>query len=124
MNKEVINSLAWGVGILVLALIASFARSQGWIDTDMTNRIVMGAIGLMIAWFGNNIPKRFVPSSRAKSAQRVAGWSLALSGLVYAGLWAFAPHDVAVIGGCAAVIAGMIVTFGYCLTLKRRATAA
>ena len=124
MNKELIGSLSWGVGILILALIASFARSQGMIDHETTTRIVLGATGLMIAWFGNRMPKRFVPSARARQAQRVAGWSLALSGLVYAGLWAFAPTQVAIIGGCGAVILGIAVTFGYCLSLRNKPEAA
>ncbi|MNL79221.1 hypothetical protein D3C87_2057760 [compost metagenome] len=51
----------------------------------------------------------------------MAAWSLVLSGLVYAGLWAFAPLPVAVVGGCAAVVAGMAVTFGYCLSLRDKA---
>ena len=87
MNREVVTSLAWGIGIVVLALCATFARKQGVIDSEMVDRIVMGAIGLMVAWFGNQMPKRFVPSARARQAQRVAGWSMALSGLVYAGFW-------------------------------------
>jgi hypothetical protein len=31
---------------------------------------------------------------------------------------------VAVVGGCGAVLAGIAVTFGYCLTLRARAKAA
>ena len=70
MNREVMTSLAWGIGIVVLALCATFARSRGYIDSEMVDRIVMGAIGLMVAWFGNQMPKRFVPSARARQAQR------------------------------------------------------
>lgn len=124
MNKEVIGSLAWGIGIVLLALAASFARKQGYIDPDTTTRIVLGATGLMIAWQGNRMPKTFVPNAHARQARRVAGWSLALSGLIYAGLWAFAPMPVAIAGGCGAVILGMIVTFGYCFSLRRRLSAA
>ena len=89
----------------------------------MVNRIVMGSIGLMVVWFGNRMPKTFAPSARARDAQRVGGWSMVLSGLIYAGLWAFAPHDVAVIGGSAAVLIGIAVTVGYCLMLRGRAAA-
>lgn len=124
MNKDLIGSLAWGVGIIALALAASYARQQGYIDAETTTRIVLGATGLMVAWFGNQMPKRFVPSHRARQATRVGGWSMALSGLVYAGLWAFAPFDVALPGGCGAIIVGIAVTFGYCLSLKDRAKAA
>lgn len=123
MNREVITSLAWGIGIVVLALCATFARSRGYIEGEMVDRIVMGAVGLMVAWFGNQMPKRFVPSARARQAQRVAGWSMALSGLVYAGFWIAAPKDVAVIGGSAAVLAGIAVTAMYCLSLRNKAPA-
>lgn len=120
MKKDLIRDLAWGGGILVLALCASYARSQGVIDHDTTTRIVIGATGLMVAAFGNRMPKRFAPSERARKAQRVGGWSLAISGLIYAGLWAFAPLPVALWVGCGAIIAGMAVTVGYCVWLRGR----
>ena len=121
MNKDLIGSLAWGGGIIALALAASFARQQGYIDADTTTRIVFAAIGLMIAWFGNRMPKTFVPGARARQAQRVGGWSMAISGLIYAGLWAFAPFQVALIGGCGAIILGLALTFFYCLSLRAKA---
>ena len=124
MKKDLLHDLAWGGGIVVLALCASYARSQGFIDHDTTTRIVIGATGLMIAAFGNRMPKRFVSSERARKAQRVGGWSLAISGLIYGGLWAFAPLNVALGVGCGAIIAGMAVTLGYCLWLRGRPTAA
>ncbi len=120
MKKDLLHDLAWGGGIVVLALCASYARSQGFIDHDTTTRIVIGATGLMIAAFGNRMPKRFVSSERARKAQRVGGWSLAISGLIYGGLWAFAPLNVALWVGCGAIIAGMAVTLGYCLWLRGR----
>ncbi|MBN8260872.1 MAG: hypothetical protein J0L59_00935 [Xanthomonadales bacterium] len=121
MNREVRSSLAWGIGIVALALAATFARKQGLVDAAMVDRIVMGSIGLMVAWFGNQMPKRFVPSARARQAARVAGWSMALSGLVYAGFWIAAPKDVAVIGGSLAVLLGITVTALYCLSLRNKA---
>ena len=124
MKKQVIVDLAWGVGIVVLALGATQARNLGYIDADTVTRLVLGATGLMVAWFGNRIPKTIAPSARARQAQRVGGWSMALSGLVYAGLWAFAPRDVALVGGCGAIIIGIAVTFFYCLSLRNRAKAA
>ena len=124
MNKELVTSLAWGGGILFLALGATAAHKLGYMDRDTVTRLVIGINGLMIAWFGNRIPKRFAPSARARQAQVVAGTSQVLSGLIYAGLWAFAPMDVAIWGGMAAVIAGIAVTFGFCLSLRNRAKAA
>lgn len=124
MKKDLIGSLAWGGGIVVLALAASFARRQGYIDADTTTRIVFAAIGLMVAWFGNRMPKAIAPSASARQVARVGGWSMALSGLVYAGLWAFAPFPVALFVGCGAVAAGMAVTLGYCLSLRARSRTA
>lgn len=124
MNKELIAGLAWGGGIIALALGATFARKLGYIDGDTVTRVVIGMNGLMIAWYGNRMPKAFAPSARARQVARVGGWSMALSGLVYAGLWAFAPIPVAIIGGCGAVVAGMAVTIGYCLSLRSKAKAA
>ena len=68
MTQEVLGSLALGVGIVVLALVATSARKLGYIDADTVTRLVMGANGLMIAWFGNRLPKAFVPSACARQA--------------------------------------------------------
>lgn len=122
MNKDMIISLGWGVGIVVLALAATYARTAGMIDQDTVQRLVFGATGLMVASFGNRMPKAFAPTIAAQQVKRVGGWSLAISGLVYAALWAFAPFQIALVGGCAAIIAGMAVTLTYCLRLRSRKT--
>lgn len=121
MKKELITDLGWGVGIVALALAATQARKLGYIDGDLATRLVMGAIGLMVVSFGNRMPKKFVPEAWARRVSRVGGWSMVLSGLLYAGLWALAPFPVAVWGGSAAVLVGMAVTVGYCLSLRARA---
>ena len=124
MKKEVVSSLVWAAGLIALALAASLARQQGHIDGDGVTRLVMGVIGLMLVWFGNRMPKVFVPGPLTQRVNRVGGWSMVISGLIYAGFWAFAPIDAAVWGGCAAVAAGIAVTMGYCLMLRTGARAA
>jgi len=123
MKKELLVGLAWGGGIVLLALGAAFARSQGYIDQETVLRLVIGINGLMIAYYGNRAPKAVAPSIYAQQMARVAGWSLVLSGLAYAGLWALAPIPLAITLGCGAVAAGMIVTLGYGLRLRARARA-
>ena len=118
MNKQVMHDLAWGAGILVVALVATQARQRGLMEPETVTRLVIGLTGLMVASFGNRLPKAFVPQAAARAARLVAGWSLVLSGLVYAALWAFAPMPWAVAGGCAAILGGMAVTAGYCLKLR------
>lgn len=124
MNKELIGGLAWGGGIIAVALGMTVARKLGYVDGETVTRVVIGLNGLMIAWYGNRMPKAFAPSAQARKVTRVGGWSMVLSGLVYAGLWAFAPIQIAVAGGCAAVIAGIAATLGYCLSLRAKAKAA
>ena len=124
MNKELVGNFAWGGAILVVAVAGSFARRLGYVDSETLTRVVIGLNGLMFAWQGNRLPKTFVPNACARQARRVAGWSLALSGLVYAGLFAFAPIPVAVVGGVCAVVAGIVVTLGYCLSLRSKTKAA
>lgn len=124
MNKDLIPGLVWGGGAIALALGATFARKLGLIDGDTVVRLVIGLNGLMVAWLGNRMPKNFVPDARVRQVARVGGWSMVLSGLVYAGFWAFAPIQAAVIGGCAAIILGIAVTVVYCLSLRGKAKAA
>jgi hypothetical protein len=124
MTKELSGSIAWGGGLIAIALAATFARQAGLIDGDMVTRIVMTATGLMVAWYGNRMPKTLAPSALARRVTRVGGWSMALSGLVYAGLWAFASFEVALWLGCGAILAGIAVTVGYCLSLRSNANTA
>jgi hypothetical protein len=123
IHREMTEGLAWAGGMIALALGATLARRLGAIDADTVLRLVIGVNGLMVAWYGNRMPKTFVPSAQARKARRVAAWSLVVSGLIYAGLWAFAPIPVAVAGGTAAVMAGIAVTIGYCLSLRGKAKA-
>jgi hypothetical protein len=119
MNKNLTAGLAWAGAMIALAVVADLARKLGYVDADTARRVV-GINGLMIAWYGNRAPKAFVPSACVRQATRVGGWSLVLSGLLYAGLWAFAPIEVAITVGCGAVMAGLAVTFSYCLWLRTR----
>ena len=98
-RNDVIGNLAWGAGLIVLAVLAQLGRKLGFLDQEAVTRLVTGATGIMIAWLGNRMPKAFVPNACARQARRVAGWSMTLSGLIYAGLFAFAPlHEAFVFG--------------------------
>ncbi|WP_209316068.1 MULTISPECIES: ammonium transporter [unclassified Brevundimonas] len=124
MNTDIRSAMVWAGGLIVIALAATVARQQGWIEGEAVNRIVLGAIGLMVAWYGNRMPKAFAPNGHARRVARVGGWSMALSGLAYACLWAFAPPTVALVVGCGAILAGIAVTFAFCVLQRGRAQAA
>ena len=124
MKKDLIAAVGWAVAFLALALAGRFARELGYVDGETLTRVISCAIGLYIVWYGNRMPKAFVPSAMGRRVRRVAGWSQVSSGLVYTGLFAFAPIPVAVKGGCAAVVAGIVVTVAYCASLRAKAKAA
>ena len=123
MNKDIVKSLVVAGAIIALSLAATAARNAGLIEGETVTRVVMGAIGLMLVWYGNSMPKTFVPVAKARQVQRVGGWSMVLSGLLYAGLWIFAPLSLAFTGGCVAVISGIAATVLYGLGLRQKTTA-
>ena len=124
MKKDLIAAAGWAIAFLALALAGRFARELGYVDGETVTRVMSGAIGLYVVWYGNRLPKAFVPSATGRRVRRMAGWSQVLSGLVYMGLWAFAPIPVAVKGGSAAIVAGIVVTVAYSASLRAKAKAA
>ena len=99
MNTDLKGSLALAGVMLAAAFGAAFARRLGYFDADTVTRAVVGLNGLLIVWFGNRMPKAFVPNACARQVKRVGGWALVLSGLVYTGLFVFAPIPVALTVG-------------------------
>ena len=73
IRKDVVGNLAWGLGIVVLALVSVQARRLGWLEPDTVTRLVIGANGLFVAWMGNRMPKSFVPSACADMSPFVFG---------------------------------------------------
>ena len=118
--KEIRMGLAWAGGVLLVAICTVLSHKMGYLSGDAVMRWLFSVNGIMIAWYGNRIPKKVVRSAQARQATRVAGWSMAFSGLIYAALWAFAPMSVAFSGGTAVILAGVIATLGYCLTLRSK----
>lgn len=120
MNKDILAGLIFGAAMLGLALAAKAAHTYGYVDANAPIRVI-AMNGLLIAYFGNGIPKKVAPHAVAQKAMRVSGWSMVLSGLVYAGLWAFAPIPAAVVFGTGAAFAGVLFTLGYCVWVSRQA---
>ena len=120
MKKDILAGLIFGGAMLALALAAKYAHARGYVGDDVAMR-TLAMNGLLIAYYGNNIPKRVAPHAVARKAQRFSGWTQVLSGLTYAGLWAFAPIPVAETVGTAVVLAGVVLVLGYCVVLDRGA---
>jgi len=122
MKKDILAALVFAAIMLVLAAAAKFAHAKGYIDANAVLRI-LGMNGLIMVYFGNQVPKRIAPNACARQAMRFSGWAQVLGGLTYAGLWAFAPIPVATILGTLAVLISVIATLGYCVLLDARTKA-
>lgn len=95
--------LAIAVAALLLAvpLGAQLARALGWIapgDTDLASRLFGIAGGLILAAYGNIIPRqldRYDPAKfdpgRWQRLQRRGAWAFVLAGLACAVIWALLP---------------------------------
>ncbi|KQW44953.1 ammonium transporter [Pelomonas sp. Root662] len=106
--------------MIAMALGLTLARKLGYVDGDTVKRVVIAMNGLMIAWYGNRMPKRFFPNELARKVSRLGGWCMTVSGLVYVALWAFAPIPVAVAVGSAVVLAGIAAPVAYCVSQRNR----
>lgn len=118
MKKDLSLAVIWACIMLGAAFAARYAHARGYIDEDVMRRVVACLIGLWFAYYGNRLPKSFVPNACARKARRFAGWAMVLSGLAYTGLWIFAPIPTAVTLGTAAILGSIALTFLYCLSLR------
>lgn len=127
---------ALGLAAVFLAVAAGlrFAANEAMISADLAQRAVQVIIGLGLAAYANIVPKQIggprrsvEAETRSQAALRVAGWSMTLAGLAYAGFWAFAPLPFADTVSMVPVAAAMVLTVGYALwafTACRRPSAA
>jgi hypothetical protein len=124
MKRPILSQIGGGLVRAGLILIAAFglrlAGQAGWFGEDGGRRIIQILIGLTLAIYANGMPKQMGSTPRplkaqgyAQTALRVGGWSMTLAGLVYAGLWAFAPVAVADIASKAVVATATLITLGY-----------
>jgi hypothetical protein len=101
-DKEAIrHSVAVAAMLIVLPLAVFAARAQGLIaaeDAALGVRLVGIATGLIIAAYGNVIPRKLVcidpmspDAARKQALQRFCGWLFVLAGLASAAIWAVAP---------------------------------
>jgi hypothetical protein len=120
MRNRIASRLVLAAVMLVAAAAIRWAQGHHVIGPDVAARAMQVLIGLMVAFYGNVMPKdigRWRGSARSaaavQSALRVGGWSLTSAGLAYAGLWAFTPVAFATTAGIVVVAAATLVTAGY-----------
>src|SRR5215469_215511 len=84
------------LGLLGVVALFALAKGKGIIEPAVARRAIGLLVGAMIVIVGNLVPKLRPlnsPSSdpaEAGAAERSAGWTLVLAGIVYIALFAFA----------------------------------
>ncbi|HTU13506.1 MAG TPA: hypothetical protein VMG08_21630 [Allosphingosinicella sp.] len=123
-KTEARHAVVVASALVLVALGVKLGQAAGWLGHDegrLGTQLVGIFGGLVMAYFGNRIPKlleRFNPrvdAARRQAFQRHAGWVFVLAGLGSALTWALLPVESArlwgtliVAGGVALVVARLI----------------
>jgi 4-hydroxybenzoate polyprenyltransferase len=96
IRKPILSNIIFGLAIVVAAFALKRAAGFHLVSGDIPMRGFQMLMGLLIAFYGNAIPKT-VPRIRAdedgriQSLRRTCGWLLTVAGLGFAAVWASAP---------------------------------
>ena len=100
-TADLIRGIAIAAILIALGLALAYARAKGLLDkgdNSVVSRVFGVATGLILAYYGNVIPKRSAcvnpvsdSAARRQRVLRFSGWVFTLAGLAYAAIWAFAP---------------------------------
>jgi hypothetical protein len=115
-SRPVCSAVVGFLGVTLIALAVGLADRIGVIDADVAKRGIGLVIGFMIVVMGNYLPKlrafNWIGSNASyTTTERIAGWMLVLTGIVWISLFAFVPlnqarHASAIIGiGALTIIA-------------------
>ena len=98
--KQILEALFFAALIIGAAFFVKHGQSQGWLE-DSAERQAGVIMGIILMWFGNNLPKTpkkncgQCSSSQSFSMRRFAGALLMLAGALHSLAWVFAPIDLA-----------------------------
>ena len=106
------TGLLVAAAMLVAAVLLKGAGYLGLISHETVVRAAQALLGLMLAVYGNAMPKA-LPKGATGGTQtvlRVGGWAFTLAGLAYAGLSLFAPATISTQASVAAVVVAMVIS--------------
>lgn len=108
MSRSIAANLVLGLIVLAGSAALKWAEWNGLVSPEETRTWVQIALGILVAVYGNVVPKQIArrasspeAARRQQSALRFGGWALTIGGLSYAAIWAFTP---AAFAGTAALI--------------------
>lgn len=125
-QRELAHGVAVAGLLIVAALAAVTARRLGLItDPELPARVSGIACGLVLAGYGNVIPRRLVryePDSawpaRRQASLRFAGWAFVLAGFANAAVWAFAPSTGMAMWSMVPIVAAIALVTLRCRRLR------
>ena len=108
-------------GSLVSVSAVVLARKLGAIDDPTVGvRVMMATFGVLVAFYGNTIPKALAPLSadlgreaRAQNCRRRAGLTFVLAGFGYAAAWLALPMAIAPAASMIVLAGGLAGPFAY-----------
>jgi drug/metabolite transporter (DMT)-like permease len=120
-TQRITGNLTLAFALLTIAAGLAYARRMGLVDIDIPARGTMIASGMLVAIYGNAIPKVIkVTAPGARAVQRFAGWAFVLSGLACAAIWTLAPLDVAPDASMIALGSAVLAVVAYTLWMRAR----
>jgi len=113
-------------GLLIAAALAAVGARRAGLIADADPARISGILsGLVLAFYGNVIPRRLVryePDSpqpaRRQAALRFSGWAFVLAGLANALVWAFAPSTGMALWSMVPIAAAIALVTLRCLRLR------
>ena len=95
--KPAIKFALAATGVLfAVSIAATVAHKTGYIDQDMTTRILMVSLGVFMVAQSSRSPKDDLKrTARGIAIQRFTGWAMTLAGLAWTVIWVLVPVDQA-----------------------------
>lgn len=121
--KSITQAGLVATAMIAASLVAAWGVTTGVLGPDTPVRVMMVFNALLLAYYGNAIPKAVLRTPVARTARRFAGWVFVLGGLISAALWAFAPLDIATPVALAVTAGSAILAIGYCRVVRTKTAA-
>ena len=122
MKNPAIRFALISTGMLfIVAVAAVAARKAGYIDHDASTRILMVALGILMAAQASRSPKdELKRTPRGIAIQRFTGWAMTLASLAWTVIWLVAPIDGATLMSMVPILIGGAAVAIRCLTWRPR----
>lgn len=129
-RKSIRSAVAWAGLILAISLAGTGAPALSLgLTPELTQRVVMVAVGLSLIATANTIPKTLTPltdlrcePARAQAVQRFAGWTWVLTGIAFVAIWILAPEQSAVTLTLVVIPIAILLVTGRIVLLRRHAS--